>query len=178
MKDDASSTEVCHKLSRVTARNPTRLSPTPSFHVAILLARDSLLRRILHKYHMKNLKWILSATLHTIYLCIYYVCYIFIPPKPTFFWENLTHLFHLNSTQMFKTKQRNKGNNILSRIMHYVIKEISMSNKGNRFEKNALKNLLTHFQRGILLENNIPIKKFQIFNLLLGLWKFCNFITV
>ena len=67
---------------------------------------------------------------------------------------------------MFKTKQRNKGNNILSRIMHYVIKEISMSNKGNRFEKNALKNLLTHFQRGILLENNIPIKKFQIFNLL------------
>ena len=87
-----------------------------------------------------------------------YVCYIFIPPKPTFFWENLTLLFHLNSTKIFKTKQRNKGNNILSRIMHYVIKEISMSNKGNRFEKNALKNLLTHLQR----ENNIPIKQFQI----------------
>ena len=29
-----------------------------------------------------------------------------------------------------------------------------------------LKNLLTHFQRGTLLENNVPIKKSPIFNLL------------
>ena len=37
--------------------------------------------------------------------------------------------------------------------------------KGVKNKKIALKNLLTHFQAGILLENYIPRKKFQIFNL-------------
>ena len=37
---------------------------------------------------------------------------------------------------------------------------ILISSKGNKFKRNALKKFLAHFKRGILQENNIPIKKF------------------
>ena len=51
-------------------------------------------------------------------------------------------------------------------ILHGRFSKGSLPTIQSKGVKNALKNLLTHFQAGKLLENDIPRKKFQIFNLL------------